>query len=146
MVLTDAGTLDDNQRLYVIGDIHGRADLLDQVALAIDRDLADNPARAATTITLGDYVDRGPDSRGVLDRLARNPFPTAYIALKGNHEELFGWFMRDPGVGPQWRHLGGLETLHLDARRQHGRRGNSMVHLSSDRFSISQELSGQDGS
>ena len=112
MVLTDAVTLDDNQRLYVIGDIHGRADLLDQIAQAIDRDLADNPAKAATTITLGDYVDRGPDSRGVLERLARNPFPTAYVALKGNHEELFGWFMRDPGVGPQWRHLGGLETLH----------------------------------
>src|SRR4051812_30432868 len=108
MVLTDAGTLDDNQRLYVIGDIHGRADLLDQIAQAIDRDLADNPAKAATTITLGDYVDRGPDSRGVLERLARNPFPTAYVALKGNHEELFGWFMRDPGAGPQWRHLAGL--------------------------------------
>src|SRR4051794_6971527 len=112
MVTADAGTLDDDQRLYVIGDIHGRADLLDQIAQAIDRDLTDNPAKAATTITLGDYMDRGPDSRGVLDRLARNPFPTAYVALKGNHEELFETFLSDPSVGSDWRRLGGLETLH----------------------------------
>jgi hypothetical protein len=48
----------------------------------------------------------------VLDRLAKNPFPTEYIALKGNHEELFEAFLRDPGVGSHWRQLGGLETLH----------------------------------
>jgi serine/threonine protein phosphatase 1 len=61
---------------------------------------------------LGDYVDRGPDSRGVLDRLVHNPFPTKYIALKGNHEELFEAFVHDPSVASQWRRLGGLETLH----------------------------------
>ena len=51
-------------------------------------------------------------SRGVLDRLARNPFPTEYIALKGNHEELLGTFLIRPEIGSQWRRLGGLETLH----------------------------------
>src|SRR4051812_23892225 len=99
-------------RLYVIGDIHGRADLLDQIVEKIGLDIQQHPGSQCLTITLGDYIDRGPESRGVLDRLARNPFPTAYVALKGNHEELFEWFMRDPKVGPQWRHLGGLETLH----------------------------------
>jgi serine/threonine protein phosphatase 1 len=102
----------DGLRLYIIGDIHGCSDLLDRVADAISRDLARHPAIESLTITLGDYVDRGLDSRGVLDRLARNPFPTRYVALRGNHEELFGSFLDDPSVGAQWRHLGGAETLH----------------------------------
>jgi serine/threonine protein phosphatase 1 len=99
-------------RCYVIGDIHGRSDLLDQIVDKIARDIEQDPAAKNLTITLGDYVDRGPDSRGVLDRLARNPFPTDYIALKGNHEELFETFLMKPTIGPQWRRLGGLETLH----------------------------------
>jgi serine/threonine protein phosphatase 1 len=96
----------------VIGDIHGRSDLLDRMIDEIARDIGQNPAPASLTVTLGDYVDRGPDSRGVLDRLARNPFPTDYIALKGNHEELFETFLTRPEIGPHWRRLGGLETLH----------------------------------
>ena len=54
----------------------------------------------------------GPNFRGVIERLMQNPFPTAYVALKGNHEELFENFVKDPSVGSQWRQLGGLETLH----------------------------------
>jgi serine/threonine protein phosphatase 1 len=99
-------------RLYVIGDIHGRADLLDRITEEIRRDLEARPVGDALTVTLGDYVDRGPDSRGVLDRLARNPFPTPYLALKGNHEEIFQAFPDEPWRGPDWRYLGGLETLH----------------------------------
>jgi serine/threonine protein phosphatase 1 len=78
----------------------------------IERDLEKSPVANALTVTLGDYVDRGPNSRGVLDRLARNPFPTTYIALKGNHEMLLEAFLRDPMVASEWRRLGGLETLH----------------------------------
>jgi Calcineurin-like phosphoesterase len=104
--------IEDNRRLYVIGDIHGRSDLLDKMVEEIKRDLNTNPAADGLTVTLGDYVDRGPDSRGVLDRLVHNPFPTKYIALKGNHEELFEAFLNDPSVASQWRRLGGLETLH----------------------------------
>src|SRR3954471_24414424 len=99
-------------RLYIIGDIHGRADLLDEMVGKIRDDMASHDAIDCLTITLGDYVDRGPDSRGVLDRLARNPFPTTFVALKGNHELLFEAFMQDPSVGQNWRRLGGLETLH----------------------------------
>jgi serine/threonine protein phosphatase 1 len=104
--------LSDKERIYVIGDIHGRSDLLTNMVLQIESDLRTSPARDGLTVTLGDYVDRGPDSRGVLDRLANNPFPTEYIALKGNHEELLEAFLRDPAVGSHWRQLGGLETLH----------------------------------
>ena len=99
-------------RLYVIGDIHGRADLLDRMVEQITRDLQSSPIDDCLTVTLGDYIDRGPDSRGVIDRLARNPFPTGYIALKGNHEALLDQFLRDPSVADHWRRLGGLETLH----------------------------------
>src|SRR5215831_178224 len=99
-------------RAYVIGDIHGRSDLLDQMVEEITRDLEKSPVAEGLTVTLGDYVDRGPDSRGVLDRLTSNPFPTRYIALKGNHEAMFEAFLHDPSVASQWRRFGGLETLH----------------------------------
>lgn len=109
--MDDAKSSDGNTRLYVIGDIHGRLDLLDRLIAAIDRDVEEHGPQAIT-ITLGDYIDRGPDSRGVLDRLMDNPFPTPYVALKGNHEALLAAFLADPAVGTQWRMLGGLETLH----------------------------------
>jgi hypothetical protein len=99
-------------RLYVIGDIHGRSDLLDRMAAAIRHDLGAHPNDQSLTVTLGDYVDRGPDSRGVIERLIQNPFSMPYVAIKGNHEELILRFMADPAVGPLWRNLGGLETLH----------------------------------
>ena len=54
----------DGTRLYVIGDIHGRADLLDQIVEKIGLDMRQNPAPACLTITLGDYIDRGPDCAG----------------------------------------------------------------------------------
>ena len=102
----------DETRLYVIGDIHGRLDLLEQLVQKIEHDLQHYPTPECVTITLGDYIDRGPDSRGVLDCLSRNPFPTRYVPLKGNHEELLELFLAEPSFFPNWRRLGGLETLH----------------------------------
>jgi serine/threonine protein phosphatase 1 len=107
----DASEFGKDHRLYVIGDIHGRLDLLDRIVDEIKRDIDKNPAPECLTVTLGDYVDRGPDSRGVLDRLRNNPFPSKYIALKGNHEALMESFLSDPTIGDHWRRLGGLETL-----------------------------------
>src|SRR5262249_14382880 len=78
----------------------------------ISRDLDANPISDCMTVTLGDYIDRGPDSRGVPDPLCRNPFPPDLIALKGNHEALLQIFPDDPAVAEHWRRLGGLETLH----------------------------------
>jgi serine/threonine protein phosphatase 1 len=101
-----------NKRLYVIGDIHGRSDLLDRMINAIHRDNEKHGWRDSLTITLGDYVDRGPDSFGVVERLAHNPFPADYIALRGNHEVLMESFLQDSSVADYWRRLGGLETLH----------------------------------
>ena len=111
MIMKEAKISNENRRLYAVGDIHGRLDLLDRLIAAIDRD-AKNHRGNCLTVTLGDYVDRGPSSRGVIERLASNPFPGDYVALKGNHEALLEAFLDDPGIGAQWRHFGGLETLH----------------------------------
>jgi len=103
-------TSDPAACIYAIGDIHGRLDLLDRAIEAIRRDFGGS-GRTAITVTIGDYIDRGPQSCGVLDRLAANPFPTPYVALKGNHEAIFERFMTDPSVGDNWRWVGGLETV-----------------------------------
>jgi calcineurin-like phosphoesterase family protein len=110
--MNEMSTRLEPDRIYAIGDIHGRSDLLDRMVAAISRDLEVHPVGTALTVTLGDYVDRGPDSRGVIERLMRNPFQTPLVALKGNHESLFEAFLHDPAVAGQWRRLGGLETLH----------------------------------
>ena len=76
-------------RIYAIGDIHGRSDLLDQLLTLIDEDdAARGPARTEL-IFLGDLVDRGPDSVGVIERLMalRETRPVRF--LMGNHEEVF---------------------------------------------------------
>jgi serine/threonine protein phosphatase 1 len=109
--MEDAQIPNENTRVYAIGDIHGRLDLLERAIAAIERDV-EGHGPAALTVTLGDYIDRGPESRGVLDRLAANPFPTPHVALKGNHEAFLAAFLADPTLGPQWCQFGGLETLH----------------------------------
>jgi serine/threonine protein phosphatase 1 len=110
--MSEPPRLPEPDRVYAIGDIHGRLDLLDRMVSEIRRDLDTYPVGTALTVTLGDYIDRGPDSRGVIERLMRNPFPTSLVPLRGNHESLFEAFMEDPPVAGQWRRLGGLETLH----------------------------------
>jgi serine/threonine protein phosphatase 1 len=55
------------QRIYAIGDVHGRADLLANLFTRIDADLQMQPVRQSIQVLLGDYIDRGPDSRQVLD-------------------------------------------------------------------------------
>ena len=69
-----AAAVPEGVRIYAIGDIHGRADLLDATLKRIDADLrATNPVSIGVEVYLGDYIDRGPASREVIDRLvARN--------------------------------------------------------------------------
>jgi Calcineurin-like phosphoesterase len=106
----NASARSENAPLYVIGDIHGRLDLLDRMIEAIRRD-AGEQATECLTVTVGDYIDRGPESRGVIERLMGNPFPGRYVALRGNHEAILEGFLLDARVGNHWQHLGGLETL-----------------------------------
>ena len=105
-------TLDFNESapLYVIGDIHGRLDLLEPLIDAIHRDAGERGG-ASLTVTVGDYIDRGPASRAVIDRLMANPFPGKYVALKGNHEAAMMNFLDDPESGEAWWRNGAPATL-----------------------------------
>ena len=84
------GLLSPGRRAYVIGDIHGCSERLGLLYRQIKLDLRDRPAEDVTLIHLGDYIDRGPDSAGVLTMLAAEPdFPiNRVVNLMGNHEEM----------------------------------------------------------
>jgi len=107
-----AASVPDGVRVYAIGDIHGRSDLLDRQHTLIEADFTAKSAPVVHLIYLGDYVDRGPDSSGVVERLAKGPSDFVRVSLlRGNHEEMLLRFLKDPSVGPAWWQLGGLETL-----------------------------------
>ena len=104
-------SMPERTRVYAVGDVHGRADLLDEIASLIERDCASAPAETITVL-LGDYVDRGPQSAAVVERLASGRFPTPLRALRGNHEAMLLRFLAEPRFLEFWRSYGGLETLH----------------------------------
>lgn len=102
----------DGVRLYAIGDIHGRLDLLADVEQRIAADARSARNGRMVQIFIGDYVDRGPDSKGVIDRLlAPPPDPFERVFLKGNHEAMLLDFLADANVLQSWQQCGGLETL-----------------------------------
>ena len=98
-------------RVYAIGDIHGRVDLLDQLLKAIEADFIRAPVPHSIEVFLGDYIDRGPASRQVLDLLIERGRTHRTVFLKGNHEALLATFIADPSTLGDWQRLGGLETL-----------------------------------
>ncbi|MDZ4306841.1 metallophosphoesterase family protein [Allopontixanthobacter sp.] len=79
----------EGQRAYVIGDIHGRLDLFEELIEAVERDDLESGPAATMVILLGDLVDRGPDSAGVIDRARRWQSARSVRILAGNHEEMF---------------------------------------------------------
>jgi serine/threonine protein phosphatase 1 len=99
------------ERVYAIGDIHGRSDLLDRVHALIAADYQANPAPFAHVVYLGDYIDRGPDSSGVLERLTAGPLIGKATLLSGNHEQMLLRFLEDGSAGVTWRQFGGIETM-----------------------------------
>src|SRR5262249_41048862 len=98
-------------RVYAVGDLHGRADLLAQMVSEIEADLKAHPAARALHIFLGDYIDRGLYSREVLDLLVARSQHHEVIFLRGNHEVLVEEFLRNPESFATWRDVGGIETL-----------------------------------
>lgn len=123
----------DGQVVYAVGDIHGRLDLLQRAAEAIARDIEGLSAVEPMTVFIGDYIDRGPSSRGVLDRLVASAFPTPIIPLLGNHETMLLGFLEDAALLQRWRNLGGLETLFsygVDVREAMTGRGFEVAHYS----------------
>lgn len=110
--LSIARRVPDGIRVYCVGDIHGRDDLLQEMAERVAADLKVSSCEHAVTVFLGDYVDRGLGSMRVVERLARGEWPSSMITLAGNHEDLLMAFLKNEGVLAAWRGLGGLETLH----------------------------------
>ena len=98
-------------RIYAVGDVHGRVDLLTQLVARIDADLAANPISRPIQVFLGDYVDRGPASRQVLESLIEWSRTHETIYLKGNHEVFLTEFLHDPALIEEWSQFGGIETL-----------------------------------
>ena len=110
-MLIEEARLPPGLRVYAIGDIHGRADLLDRLHDQIEADLATAPAKTAI-VYLGDYVDRGADSHGVIERLTRPRFPNVEtVTLLGNHEDMLLQFMDAPYGASLWLSNGGDATL-----------------------------------
>jgi serine/threonine protein phosphatase 1 len=104
--------LQDGQRIYAIGDIHGRLDLLNRLLERIEEDLASQPTSQPLLVFLGDYVDRGPDSRQTIDRLIGCAQSTQTVFLRGNHELIALKCLSEASLFDTWmRRLGGIDTL-----------------------------------
>lgn len=99
-------------RVYAVGDIHGRADLLRELHQLIHEDAYRRQAPRNVVIYVGDYIDRGGDSPAVIDLLLNETLPSfESIHLKGNHEDSLLRFLDDISVGPAWLLYGGAQTL-----------------------------------
>src|SRR6185312_9901074 len=119
-------SIPDGALVYAVGDIHGCCDLLRLLIEKIGADCGSwpdaggrrdasahpNAGGRPIVIFLGDYIDRGPDSRGVIELFLNGlPKDWDFRFLKGNHEEALLMFLRDPNFGAVWRDYGALETL-----------------------------------
>lgn len=105
----------DGRRVYAIGDIHGRADLLQVLLLRIFDDIERTRVQGVSPVLvfLGDYVDCGIGSRACLDQLVelqQSPIETHF--LKGKHDAALLRFLRAPESGARWLRKGGRETLY----------------------------------
>jgi serine/threonine protein phosphatase 1 len=121
------------ERVYAIGDVHGRRDCLDQLLETID---ADNEARGpaeTTLVFLGDLVDRGPDSRGVIERAMSAPATRRCVFLMGNHEEiLIHTWEGDRRSAALFHRVGGRETMMSYGLAPHDYDGLDLPGLASE--------------
>lgn len=99
------------QRVYAVGDIHGRLDLFEAMIAAIEADDAASASAETTVILLGDLVDRGPDSAGVVSRARQWRQQRTVRILAGNHEEMFLSSFEDTEVLRHFLRFGGKETV-----------------------------------
>lgn len=103
--------LPEGVRIYAIGDVHGRADLLDRVLSRIDAHVAAHPVVRPIHVLIGDYIDRGPGSREVLELLIGCAQGREMVFLRGNHENFILEFLQNPSTFRDWSKMGGIETL-----------------------------------
>ncbi len=103
------------QLVFAIGDIHGCLKHLEDLQQKILAYAANYPSYQKTVIYLGDYIDRGPAAKGVIDNLLGNSLPGFdTIFIKGNHEQMLLDFIETAGLGQVWFDYtnGGRETIH----------------------------------
>ena len=106
-----APSLPKGLRVYAVGDVHGRLDLLEKLLGQIKVDLAEHPAIRPIYVFLGDYIDRGIWSRETIDRLIAHGAEHESVFLRGNHELIAISCLSDRSKFDQWLRLGGIETL-----------------------------------
>jgi serine/threonine protein phosphatase 1 len=104
----------DGVRVYAVGDIHGRVDLLDRLHTMIREDAADvRPGFEKVVVYLGDYLDRGLYSRELLDLFLDDPLEGfESVHLRGNHDQCFLDFLVDPEKEASWLRFGGDATVY----------------------------------
>lgn len=112
-VIQAPGRLPAGQRIYAIGDVHGHPDRLRRLHGLIAEHLAAHPVPAATLVHLGDYIDQGPDSAGVLDLVIGLSVPGLRVVnLLGDHERmLLDGIDGDNAAATDWLWSGGREAL-----------------------------------
>lgn len=104
----------DGRLVYAVGDVHGYADALRRLLAEIAADAAGSAERERPLLVfVGDYVDRGPDSRAVIDTVLEAEATETFevVALRGNHEEALERFLNEPGYAPSWIGNWGETTL-----------------------------------
>jgi serine/threonine protein phosphatase 1 len=99
------------ERYYLVGDIHGRLDLFERLIEAIEADDGEQPAARTTVVLLGDLVDRGPESAGVIARARAWQAQRSVRILAGNHEEMFLRSFDEVRVLRNFLRHGGRETV-----------------------------------
>ncbi|NCC21296.1 MAG: serine/threonine protein phosphatase [Alphaproteobacteria bacterium] len=113
MLMEPGYSIENGVRVYAIGDVHGCVAALDAMHALIDEDISTFPVERPCVVYLGDFVDRGPDSAGVVERLVQRSHRRDGIRryfLKGNHEAAMLAFPKDP-VFVEWLRYGGIQTL-----------------------------------
>jgi len=128
-------------RVYAIGDVHGRLDLLKRLLGLIREDAAQAKSARKALVYLGDYIDRGPDSKGVIDLLLSRPMRDAgfeEIPIMGNHEDILLQFLADVRCGPHWFAYGGMATL-----ESYGVRPPRLMAAEEDLVRAQRELAGR---
>ena len=101
----------EGRTIYAVGDIHGRLDLLEKVQRRIDEDKRRPSSARAAEVYLGDYIDRGSNSAGVVANLIRRARRTEAVFLRGNHEQILLSFLEGERCLEEWRAFGGIPTL-----------------------------------
>ena len=139
VVAPTAPAVPEGTVVWAVGDIHGRLDLLEPLVAAIIANLRASSASRKVVVFLGDYIDRGPDSRGVLQLLAglSDIQGVEWRFLKGNHEQAMLGFLADPSAGRRWCEYGGDSAL-----RSYGLRIPELAHKTEAWARVAADLRG----